>query len=465
MRKGWMRHLDFILVDLFSILAVFSVGYLIVYKKMNIEIQLYGEFIFILVLIHLTVAFLTEAYEDIVSRGLYRELMAVIKQVAIASTCFMVYIYVDKSGSVLFQAIFLFALSWIFSMYVARIAWKRYLQYRYKQTKYVRQIFVVTTREEAEKMLPNLSQKYIRNYDITGFAIVDEDMSGETIGGIEVKTNRAGLLSYIGDIVVDEVLLNIPDDSEYEWKLANDFLMMGITVHIYMQRQYEKLPNKYSGNLFGYDVLTSTVNKITFRQMLLKRLMDIAGGIVGLMLAFVLGIIVCPIIYIKSPGPLLFSQIRVGKSGRKFRIYKFRSMYMDAEERKKELMAQNEMNGLMFKMKDDPRIIKGIGHFIRKTSIDEMPQFWNVLKGDMSLVGTRPPTVDEYMRYEAHHRKRLSMRPGITGLWQISGRSSIMDFEEVVKLDVEYIEHYSLEQDIKILVKTVLVVITGKGAA
>ena len=128
-------------------------------------------------------------------------------------------------------------------------------------------------------------------------------------------------------------------------------------------------------------------------------------------------------------------------------------------------MTQNEMKGLMFKIKDDPRIIKGIGHFIRKTSLDEFPQFWNVLKGDMSLVGTRPPTVDEYEKYEAHHRRRLSMKPGITGLWQISGRNDIMDFEEVVKLDVEYIEHYSLELDIKILVKTVLSVLKRDGAS
>lgn len=260
-------------------------------------------------------------------------------------------------------------------------------------------------------------------------------------------------------------MLNIPDDFPYERQLANDLLVMGITVHIYMHQHYEKLPNKCTGNVFGYDVLTSTVSRITFRQMLIKRLMDIAGGLVGILLTIIFGIFVGPMIYLKSPGPLLFSQVRVGKGGRTFRIYKFRSMYMDAEERKKELMEQNEVDGLMFKMKDDPRIIKGIGHFIRKTSIDEMPQFWNVLKGDMSLVGTRPPTMDEYERYEAHHKKRLSIKPGITGLWQISGRSDIMDFEEVVKLDVEYIEHYSLELDIKILVKTVLTVLGGKGAA
>jgi lipopolysaccharide/colanic/teichoic acid biosynthesis glycosyltransferase len=150
-------------------------------------------------------------------------------------------------------------------------------------------------------------------------------------------------------------------------------------------------------------------------------------------------------------------------------------MYMDAEERKKDYMAQNKMNGLMFKMDDDPRIIgserrdkngkpRGIGNFIRKTSLDEFPQFWNVLKGEMSLVGTRPPTLDEWKKYDLEHRIRMSTKPGITGLWQVSGRSQITDFDEVVRLDREYIENWSILKDIKILIKTVFVVAKRKGA-
>ena len=146
-------------------------------------------------------------------------------------------------------------------------------------------------------------------------------------------------------------------------------------------------------------------------------------------------------------------------------------MYLDAEERKKELMEQNQMSGLMFKMENDPRIIgsekgpgKGIGNFIRKTSIDELPQFWNVLKGDMSLVGTRPPTKGEYEQYDLKHKIRLSMKPGITGMWQASGRNNITDFDEVVKLDTEYIENWSIWLDIKLLFKTVKVVLVREGS-
>ena len=196
----------------------------------------------------------------------------------------------------------------------------------------------------------------------------------------------------------------------------------------------------------GYTVLTTSINYATTFQLVIKRAMDIAGGIVGCIGMLLISIVLVPMIKCKDPGPAFFSQTRVGRNGRKFKVYKFRSMYMDAEERKKELMSRNNLDSdLMFKMENDPRIIgsrllpdgtykKGLGNRIRDWSIDEFPQFWNVLKGDMSLVGTRPPTVDEWDKYKLHHRARLAIKPGITGMWQVSGRSSVKDFEDVVKL-------------------------------
>ena len=198
-------------------------------------------------------------------------------------------------------------------------------------------------------------------------------------------------------------------------------------------------------------------------KLRIKRLVDVLGAIIGLLLCGIIWLFLAPAIKLDSPGPVLFSQIRIGKNGRRFKFYKFRSMYIDAEERKKDLMEKNEVNGLMFKMNDDPRITK-VGKFIRKTSLDEFPQFWNVLIGDMSLVGTRPPTEEEFEHYNEHYRRRLSMTPGITGLWQVSGRSDIKDFDEVVKLDLEYIDNWSIGLDIKILLETIGAIFRRKGA-
>ena len=239
---------------------------------------------------------------------------------------------------------------------------------------------------------------------------------------------------------------------------------MGIIVNVNIDVFDITYSGKKNLNRIGkYAVVVFARNLFSTREMAAKRVLDVLGSLVGMVILGIATVFVAPAIKLDSPGPVFFGQTRVGKNGRKFTFYKFRSMYQDAEERKKALMESNEMNGLMFKMEDDPRITR-VGKFIRKTSIDELPQFWNVLKEDMSLVGTRPPTVDEFEQYEAKHKCRLSMTPGLTGMWQISGRSDIKDFDEVVKLDMQYIDNWSILQDIKILMRTVWVVFARKGS-
>jgi exopolysaccharide biosynthesis polyprenyl glycosylphosphotransferase len=204
-------------------------------------------------------------------------------------------------------------------------------------------------------------------------------------------------------------------------------------------------------------------NLVIRSAYLLKRLLDIVASGILILLLSPLFLTIAALIYIESPGPVLFKQTRVGRWGSLFTMWKFRSMYMDAEERKKQLMQQNEMSGgVLFKMKRDPRITK-IGRFIRKASIDELPQLWNVFKGDMSLVGPRPPVPAEVDQYSLADRRRLEVIPGITCLWQVSGRSEI-PFPQQVELDVEYIESQSLWTDIKILFQTIPAVLMGKGA-
>lgn len=196
---------------------------------------------------------------------------------------------------------------------------------------------------------------------------------------------------------------------------------------------------------------------------LTKRLVDILGAALGLLLLSPLLLIVAVIVRLESPGPVFFSQVRVGRRGRPFRCRKFRSMYVDAEARKDALMAQNEMQGgTTFKMKRDPRITR-VGRFIRKASIDELPQLWNVLVGEMSLVGPRPPVPAEVAGYTALDRKRLSVKPGITCIWQVTGRSDI-PFEEQVNLDLRYINERSLLLDVKLLLMTVPAVLFARGA-
>lgn len=194
-----------------------------------------------------------------------------------------------------------------------------------------------------------------------------------------------------------------------------------------------------------------------------KRLLDFIGASIGLILLSPLFFIVALLIKVEDPkGTILFTQSRVGLNGKEFKMFKFRSMVSNAEERLEELLRYNEVSGAMFKMKDDPRITK-VGKIIRKTSIDELPQLLNVLKGEMSLVGPRPPLLREVALYSDYHKQRLMVTPGCTGLWQVSGRSSL-GFEEMVELDLEYIKKRNLYYDIKIILKTVKIMVTPNSA-
>ena len=224
------------------------------------------------------------------------------------------------------------------------------------------------------------------------------------------------------------------------------------------------LPNARLDEIGDMFVLTTSLSAASPWQLMVKRIADIFGGLIGCLITGIAYLFVAPQIKKIDPGPVFFHQTRIGRNGRRFELYKFRSMYQDAEARKAELMDLNEMEGPMFKIKDDPRILPKIGKRIRDWSIDELPQFWNILKGDMSLVGTRPPTVEEFECYEPHHKARLSFRPGLTGLWQVSGRNRIDEFEEIVRLDTEYIKNWSLREDLMIILKTFVVVLKRKGS-
>jgi len=194
----------------------------------------------------------------------------------------------------------------------------------------------------------------------------------------------------------------------------------------------------------------------------IKRLLDICGALVGLTVTGIITIPLAIAIQLDNPGAIFYSQIRCGYRGKKFRIWKFRSMVTNAEQLKSQV--QNQAQGAFFKNENDPRITK-VGKFLRKTSLDEFPQFLNVLKGEMSLVGTRPPTVDEVAQYDSHHHQRLEVKPGLTGEWHFNGRSKVLDFEEVVNLDLQYQKKWSIFYDLKLIVKTITVLFSKRSGA
>lgn len=210
-------------------------------------------------------------------------------------------------------------------------------------------------------------------------------------------------------------------------------------------------------------LLNSTTRDVTHISVRhpIKRMVDIVGALVGLSITALLFIPIAIAIQLDNPGPVLYSQMRCGYKGQPFRIWKFRSMVVNAD--RLQHLVTNEAQGLIFKNKQDPRITR-VGRLLRKTSLDEFPQFWNVLTGEMSLVGTRPPTLDEVMQYRPHHWQRLDVKPGITGEWQARGRSTVSDFEEIVRMDLRYQNEWSVGYDLRLILETVLAVLQRKGA-
>lgn len=460
-----IKHLDFLLLDLIVMEVSFILAYMIRHGMespfANSQYRVLGV---LLLLIQFLVVVFRECYRNILRRGYLMELKSVVIQNSIVMLLVIAFMFVTRAfGTYSRQVVLvLWILSTVF-MYAERLLWKNVVRKRLRTGEDQSHMLVIGELKGLEDIILELKKEKYWPFRITGIVVYKKAMRGESIGDVPVVADWDEIFDYTRKEVVDEVFLNLLDENADRKELTRRFLDMGIAVHINLDWSQANFPNTVVENMGSCSVLTTSIKTATTYQIFMKRVMDIAGSLVGLVFTGILFVIFAPIIYIQSPGPVLFSQIRVGRGGRKFRIYKFRSMYMDAEERKKELMAQNKMNGLMFKMDNDPRIIP-IGKLIRKLSIDEFPQFWNILKGDMSLVGTRPPTVDEFEQYEARHKVRLSIKPGLTGMWQVSGRSDITDFEEVVALDDKYIAEWNLRLDIKILWKTVLVVLGNKGA-
>ncbi len=474
--NGWLKHLDFIMIDIICLHLSFILSYGIRQGIWNpYENMEYLSIIVALTAISLLVAILFGTFKNALRRGYYRELVATVEHVALVELILSFYMFTIKRGGYYSRMIiFTSAFLYLVLSYITRCLWKKYLQKRMKTVER-RNLLIVTTQDKLESAIKNIQGKNLEVFTLMA-AVMDKSMIGTVVNDVEVVADVDTVIDYTCREWVDEVFIALPQEDDLQEKLVSDFQLMGLVVHVLIVQNNISSEKQFVEKIGNYTVLTSSLNYVTPRQMFIKRAMDIAGGLVGTFATGLICLVFGPIIYIKSPGPILFTQIRVGRNGKKFKIYKLRTMYMDAEERKKELMSQSRVkDGMMFKLDFDPRIIgnvtlpdgttkTGIGQFLRKTSLDEFPQFINILKGEMSMVGTRPPTMDEWEKYELHHRARLSTKPGLTGMWQVSGRSNIVDFEEVVKLDTKYINEWSIGLDIKILFKTMQAVFKNEGA-
>jgi exopolysaccharide biosynthesis polyprenyl glycosylphosphotransferase len=466
--NGWIKHLDFAALDLVMQELAFFLAFLIRFRGNWLERTVfYQEGIYqrmagVLLLIDICVVFFTESYSGILRRNRYKELSHTIGHCLIVFGGLLIYMYVTQQSFFYSRTmLFLYLILSIILEYIGRVLWKRLIRFRKLRDVNKSIMLLVVDSAYAERCVQEIAKSIYTDFKVTGIVVMDKDMAGQSIQGIPVVCNSDGLMEYLRTNVVDEVFLD--GDLEASDALAVELVEYGITVHIALIHSDKRIPSSQLESYGHYTVLTGSMNIKDARQLFLKRLLDIVGALVGLIFTGIAFLIFAPIIKHQSPGPVFYGQPRVGRNGRKFKIWKFRSMYPDADRRKAELMKQNEMQGLMFKMDNDPRIIP-IGHFMRKYSIDELPQFWNILVGDMSLVGTRPPTEDEFKQYELHHKARLAFRPGLTGMWQVSGRSDITDFEEIVRLDTQYIANWTFGLDIKILFKTIKVVFTGQGS-
>lgn len=472
--QGWSKHLDFFIIELLSLQAAFLIAGLIRLDGFPYEEPIYRNLAIVLALSDIVIMMLLNTMHNVLRRSWLTELFVTMKHCFVVFLIAILYTFVIHLGDLYSRLVFFYMLLLHIAIgYSTRMLWKTFIHKHGTPGAKKETMLVVLDPDTAVETMKRLLSYSNEGFLPTGI-VFSRECKETSIEDIPVVASLGDASAYVCREWIDAVYIDSASSDARLQKFVSDCREMAVPVHY-------RVPGTGSGKqlvekIGGATVLTSTINYATPLQFLAKRALDIVGGLVGSLITLLVMAIVGPIIKAKSPGPILFKQERIGENGKHFKMIKLRSMYMDAEERKKELLKDNRVkDGMMFKLDWDPRIIgneilpdgtkkTGIGDFIRRTSLDEFPQFFNVLMGQMSLVGTRPPTIDEWEKYEFHHRARLACKPGITGMWQVSGRSEITDFEEVVKLDTEYISNWSFGRDIKILLKTVGAVFGHRGA-
>ena len=448
---------SFDIIHIFMDICVHIISFIIAYfawgqdaysrAEWKTFLTVYIVSIFIFLLINRTLYIYNSTIFFYLDRIIRRESFSFVMSIFCAAMIFV------NSTDLVFQKEFILGLTVVtYSvLFLEILFFERILDRIIMRRKNIPRILYVGPKDSYNKFRYFLQKTSIIVNEIGYISIDDNDDSLEYIGKL------SDLETLIRKYSIDQVyfLQKRELDIKEVQKYVDLCIEMGITCRIVLDIYRRRKSFSYVSSIGTYPVCTFHTVTMNTYEMVIKRLFDIVFSLVAIVLTSPIMIITAIAVKLDSKGPAIFKQVRVGKNGRHFMIWKFRSMYQNADEMKAELMALNEIeDGMMFKIKDDPRVTK-VGKFIRKTSIDELPQFFNVLSGSMSVVGTRPPTIDEAEKYSTKQWRRISIKPGITGMWQVNGRSSITDFNEVVELDTKYIDEWSMWLDLKIILKTV----------
>lgn len=406
--ESWLKHADFIILDMICLQLAYVLAYIIRLQG----ICPYGNIIYrnmavFLELADLLVIFTTGTMKSVLKRGHYSDFIVTLKHSVIVGALAILYLFMLQQGLAFSRLTLILTIVLYFILtYVVRELWKNLLRKKMEDGG-ARNLLIVASRDNAEQVVQNMQENNYARFTLAGVVVTDEDWTGREIHGVPVVSDEKNAAMYVCQEWIDEVLVAVPDSLPYPDKLISQLTETGVTVHLNLAK-VANVPGKkqFVEKVGNYTVLTTSLNYASTGQLLLKRIMDIVGGLVGCIFTGIICIFVGPAIYIASPGPIFFAQERVGKNGKKFKMYKFRSMYMDAEERKAGLMKDNKLgDGKMFKLDFDPRVIgnkvlpdgshkTGVGDFIRRTSLDEFPQFFNVLKGDSGIIGTTKKNLD-----------------------------------------------------------------------
>lgn len=404
--KSWFKHIDFICADLLCVQLAFLLAFWIRRAGENPYADpLYRNMAIVIELADVIIIFAFESFKNVLKRGYYIEFTAAVKQAIMLVLFASLYLVSVQQGDN-YSRVVLYLTGIIFSVFAwpSRIILKKYLKEKMKVGG-DRSLFIITSSGIAEEVVRNIRESNYEMFRINGVIIVDKDLTGKKIAGVPVMPNAENAADILCQKWVDEVFVNVEESIAYPQELISQCMEMGLTLHLNLAKVSNTIGNKQVVEKVGdYTVLTTSINSMNMKQAFMKRALDIVMGLFGCLATGIIFIFIAPAIYISSPGPIFFAQERVGQNGKIFKMYKFRSMYMDAEERKAELMKENKMsNNLMFKMDFDPRIIgnkilpdgtkkTGIGQFIRATSLDEFPQFFNVLLGERGIIETTKKT-------------------------------------------------------------------------